>query len=121
MYTHDVLRLVSFYEGLGFKETFRFPDKGDPVHIEMKLDNFTLGVASVESATKDHGLKPELGGRPIEIVLWTDNTNGEFARLTTTAGAKALSRPHDWLDGKLRIAWIADPDGNPIQIVQKQK
>jgi hypothetical protein len=25
--------------------------------------------------------------------------------------------PHEWL-GRLLIAWVADPDGNPIQIVQ---
>jgi hypothetical protein len=29
----------------------------------------------------------------------------------------ALAAPHGWL-GRLLIAWTADPDGNPIQIVQ---
>jgi glyoxylase I family protein len=28
----------------------------------------------------------------------------------------ALAAPHVWLD-RLLIAWTADPDGNPIQIV----
>jgi hypothetical protein len=32
--------------------------------------------------------------------------------------APALGSPHEWL-GRLLIAWIADPDGNPIQIVQR--
>jgi hypothetical protein len=32
-------------------------------------------------------------------------------------GAPALAPPHQWL-GRLLIAWTADPDGNPIQIVQ---
>jgi hypothetical protein len=39
-----------------------------------------------------------------------------LARLTA-AGAKPLSEPHDWLDD-LRLAWVADPDLNPIQLVQ---
>jgi hypothetical protein len=32
------------------------------------------------------------------------------------AGAPSLSAPHDWL-ADLRLAWVADPDGNPIQLV----
>ena len=120
IYTHDVRILVAFYEGLGFKEAFRFPSEGDPIHVELRLDHFTIGVASVDSAITHHGLKPKLDGRPIEIVLWTDDTDGDFARLTVE-GAPGLSQPHDWLHGKLRIAWIADPDGNPIQLVQKRQ
>lgn len=32
VYSHDVMRLVSFYEDLGFHETFRTPEEGTPVH-----------------------------------------------------------------------------------------
>jgi predicted enzyme related to lactoylglutathione lyase len=116
IYSHDVLRLVSFYEGLGFRQTFRTPDEGTPVHVEVTLDGFTLGVASVDSASADHGLSPDLSGRPVEIVLWTDATDREYARLTA-AGAPLLSPPHDFL-ANLRAAWVADSDGNPIQLVQ---
>ncbi|MFS8480001.1 MAG: VOC family protein [Micromonosporaceae bacterium] len=116
VYSHDIMRLVAFYEGLGFRETFRTPKVGTPVHVELGLDGFTIGIASVDAAIADHGLKPELGGRPVEIVLWTDDTDGAYARLTA-AGAPSLSPPHDFLS-RLRVAWVADPDGNPIQLVQ---
>jgi predicted enzyme related to lactoylglutathione lyase len=86
--------------------------------VELTLDGFNLGIADVESARNDHGLSPALGGRPVELVLWCEDTDGQFDRLTG-AGCAALSEPHDWLDD-LRIAWIADPDGNPIQLVQKR-
>lgn len=119
VYTFDVLRLVLFYQGLGFVETFRFPKNDNAVHVELKLDHFIIGIASVHSAEADHGLKPELGGRPVEIVLWTDDTDRDFAKLVN-AGASVLSKPHDWLEGKLRLAWVADPDRNPIQLVQKR-
>jgi hypothetical protein len=33
------------------------------------------GFADVEAASADHGLSPDLGGRPVEIVLWTDDTD----------------------------------------------
>jgi hypothetical protein len=87
--------------------------------VEVVLDGFTIGIASVETAISDHGLNPNLGGRPIEIVLWTDDTDGDYARLTAE-GAPSLSAPHDWL-ADLRLAWVADPDGNPIQIVQRRQ
>jgi hypothetical protein len=32
-------------------------------------------------------------------------------------GAMLLSEPHDFLDHRLRVGWVQDPDGNPIQIV----
>jgi catechol 2,3-dioxygenase-like lactoylglutathione lyase family enzyme len=119
IYSHDVERLASFYEGLGFRETFRTPKDGTPDHVEVVLDGFTIGIASVEAAAADHGLSPALSGRPVEIVLWTDDTDGAYARLTAD-GAPSLSAPHDWLSD-LRLAWVADPDGNPIQLAQKRR
>lgn len=116
IYTHDVMRLAAFYEGLGFRETFRTPAEGTPIHVEVTLDGFTIGIALVESAIADHGLAPKLDGRPVEIVLWSDDTDAAYARLTA-AGAPSLSPPHDWLTN-LRLAWVADPDGNPIQLAQ---
>jgi catechol 2,3-dioxygenase-like lactoylglutathione lyase family enzyme len=117
IYSRDVMRLVSFYERLGFRETFRTPAQGTPVHVELNLDQFKVGVASVDAAIADHGLSPDLGGRPIEIVFWTDDVDRDFARLVA-GGIPSLSPPHDFLAGRLRAAWIADPDGNPIQLVQ---
>ena len=114
----DVIRLASFYERLGFHETFRTPAEGAPAHVEMTLDRFTVGISSVEAATADHGLKPNLGGRPVQIVLWTDDLDADYARLTAE-GAPSLSPPHDYASN-LRLAWVADPDGNPIQLAQRR-
>lgn len=118
LYSRDILKSVAFYGDLGFVETFRTPKDGHPDHIELILDQFTIGIASATAAAADHGLQPQLNGRAIEIVLWTDDTDGAFARLTA-AGSRALSAPHDWLDD-LRIAWVTDPDDNPIQLVQRR-
>jgi catechol 2,3-dioxygenase-like lactoylglutathione lyase family enzyme len=118
IYSRDVLRLVRFYTSLGFRETFRTPDEnaGTPVHVEMTLDGFTIGIASVDAASADHGLTTDLGGHPVEMVLWTDDTDRDYARLTA-CGAPSLSPPHNFL-ADLRATWLADPDGNPIQLVQ---
>ena len=119
IYSRDLVQLASFYERIGFRETFRTPEEGAPVHVEVTLDDFTIGIASVDAAAADHGLSPELGGRPIEIVLWTDDVDRDHSRLTAR-GAPSLSPPHDFLASPLRAAWVADPDGNPIQLVQRR-
>jgi catechol 2,3-dioxygenase-like lactoylglutathione lyase family enzyme len=121
IYSEDVVRSVEFYRSVGFKETFRTPREGVPIHVELDLDGFKLGIASVASAVADHGLDLDLSkpGRSMEVALWTDDADAAFARLTA-AGARALSEPHDWLDGTLRVAWVADPDGNPIELVQRR-
>jgi hypothetical protein len=57
-----IARLVDFCERLGFRDTFRTPNEGQPIHVEVTLDGFTVGIASVDAAAEDHGLHPELGG-----------------------------------------------------------
>jgi catechol 2,3-dioxygenase-like lactoylglutathione lyase family enzyme len=118
LYSRDLSRAAAFYSVLGFVEVFRTPESGDPVHIELTLDGFILGIATVEAAKQHHGLQPGGEGRWIEIVLWTDDTDAAVNALVAR-GAPLLSPAHDFLDGKLRAAWIADPDGNPIQLVQQ--
>ncbi|HTU34119.1 MAG TPA: VOC family protein [Candidatus Acidoferrum sp.] len=53
LYSRDLARAAAFYSRLGFVETFRTPAWGEPVHIELTLDGFTLGIATVEAA-KEH-------------------------------------------------------------------
>jgi catechol 2,3-dioxygenase-like lactoylglutathione lyase family enzyme len=118
LYSRDLARAMSFYTDLGFVETFRTPISGSPEHVELALDGLKLGIATVEAA-RAHGLNPEGDGRWIEIVLWTDDTNAAVSALIAK-GTRLLSPAHDFLDGRLRSAWIADPDGNPIQLVQQK-
>ena len=92
IYSHDLMRLVSFYEGLGFRETFRTPTEGTPVHVEVIMDGFTIGIAAVDAAIADHGLNPNLAGRPVEIVLWTDDADRDYARLTTEGAPRSAPR-----------------------------
>lgn len=116
LFSTDVPRAVEFYAGLGFTETFRVPTEGDPIHVDLTLDSYKVGIASVASTRDDHGLDPIPEGQRAAVVLWTDDTAAAYAEVSAT-GACALVPPHQWL-GRLLIAWIADPDGNPIQIVQ---
>jgi catechol 2,3-dioxygenase-like lactoylglutathione lyase family enzyme len=116
LYSQDLARAAGFYAALGFVETFRTPAEGEPVHVELKLDGFTLGIATLAAARDVHALDPKGEGRWIEVVIWTDDVDAAIAQLSA-AGAPVLSPAHDFLDGRLRAAWVADPDGNPIQLV----
>ena len=119
LYARDLARLAAFYTRLGFVETFRTPATGAPRHLEFKLDQFTLGMATLDAAIQDHGLQLNVEGHTIEIVLWTNEVDTAIEVLSA-AGAPILSAPHDFLDGKLRVAWSADPGGNPIQLVERK-
>jgi catechol 2,3-dioxygenase-like lactoylglutathione lyase family enzyme len=119
LYSRDLPRAAAFYKELGFVETFRTPEAGEPVHIELTMDGFTLGIATIDAAREHHGLRPEGEGRWIEIALWTDETDAAVGALVAK-GAPLLSPAHDFLGGELRAAWVADPDGNPIQLVQRR-
>lgn len=116
LFSPNLPRAVAFYASLGFRESFRVPAEGDPIHVDLTLDGYKIGIASVASTRNDHGLDPVPEGQRAAVILWTDDTAAAFARLTAS-GAPALAPPHEWL-GRLLIAWIADPDGNPIQIAQ---
>jgi catechol 2,3-dioxygenase-like lactoylglutathione lyase family enzyme len=116
LFSDDLPRAVAFYSSLGFTEIFRVPTEGEPIHVDLALDGYKIGIASVASTRDDHGLDPVPEGQRAAVILWTDDTAAAFATLTAN-GARGLVAPHEWL-GRLLIAWIADPDGNPIQIVQ---
>ena len=118
LYSADVARTVTFYERLGFAETFRTPSEGPPIHVELVLDGFKLGVADVASARRDHGLDVTADGRGGEVCVWSDDTDAAYADLLAH-GATSMSEPHDWL-ADLRVAWVADPDGHPVELVQKR-
>jgi hypothetical protein len=69
LFSGDVSRAAAFYESLGFRETFRVPAHGEPIHIDLALDGYQLGIASVESTREDHGLQPVAEGQRAAIIL----------------------------------------------------
>jgi len=118
LYSAHVEETVAFYERLGFAERFRTPAAGVPIHVELDLDGFTLGVADVDSARRDHALNVTPDGRGAEICVWVEDADAAYLDLLAH-GASPMSAPHDWLDD-LRVAWVTDPDGHPVELVQKR-
>ena len=44
IYSEDVESAVEFYRRVGFEETFRTPQRGPPIHVELGLDGFTVAA-----------------------------------------------------------------------------
>ena len=38
--SEDLERAVAFYTSLGFNEAFRVPSEGDPIHVDLALDDY---------------------------------------------------------------------------------
>ena len=117
LFSADVEQASAFYQRLGFRETFRVPDDGPPIHVDLVLGDYKIGFASIASAREHHALRPVDEGQRATVTLWTEDTHAAY-RTLTDAGVPSLAEPHVWLD-RLLIAWIQDPDGHPIQLVQR--
>lgn len=118
-YVEDAETASRFYrDRFGFTETFRTPEQGKPIHVELRLGQLTLGLATIDSVQSIHGLGAGAGPPRAELVVWTDDVDEEYAALTAQ-GVRGLSAPHNFL-AALRAAWVADADGNPVQIVQRR-
>jgi catechol 2,3-dioxygenase-like lactoylglutathione lyase family enzyme len=116
LYVREIEPVLRFYrDHLGFVETFRTPRTGEPIHVELRLGGLVLGLARRSAIPDVHGFTPGDGPPRSEVVVWTPDVDAAYAILTA-AGAKTLSAPHDFL-GRLRAAWVLDPEGNPVQIV----
>lgn len=118
LYTADIEAGVRFYRDLlGFAETFRTPLTGTPEHVELALHGFVLGLGSEEAARRVHGVDPTPGAPSLAVVVWTDDVDTAFARLTG-AGVPTVQEPADAGNGN-RTALVHDPDGTLVELVTR--
>ena len=115
VYTRDLGDAMRFYrDALGFQPGYRWPVEGAPDFVVLRLGTFALGLA-VESAPR------ELLGRPVgneirfELCAYTDDVDATVAELRA-GGVDVIREPEDMPWGE-RMAYVADPDGNPVQLV----
>jgi catechol 2,3-dioxygenase-like lactoylglutathione lyase family enzyme len=56
LFSKDLSRAAEFYKRMGFEEVFRTPSEGSPIHVDLVLDGYRIGLASEASTRHDHGL-----------------------------------------------------------------
>lgn len=116
LFSRNIERTASFYKSAGFLEAFRTPSEGPAIHIDLTFDGYRIGLATEDSTRNDHGLDPRAEGQRAAVILWTDDVRSGYAQLQEL-GARGVKDPEPWLD-RLLIAWVEDPDGHLVQIVQ---
>lgn len=117
LFTRDMEAAVAFYTAIGFTETFRTPMDGSATHVDLVLHGYRIGLSTEESVRDDHGVDPVAEGQRAAVVLWTDDTTAGYSRLRRL-GAHPVKEPSPWRE-RLLIAWVEDPDGHLIQLVQE--
>ena len=89
-----------------------------PDHVELMLDEFLIGLGTVEAARRVHGVEATPGSPAMVLVLWTDDVDAAYQRLTA-AGVPSVQPPHDTGNSN-RNALLRDPDGNLVELVAKR-
>lgn len=120
LFCDQVDRCLAFYQQLGLPEVFRFPITGPIEHVEVEVAGVRIGLTSAQVANKLADLGVTAGATPAtEIVLWSDDTDDLFDR-SVAAGASVVTEPRDSPDGRLRYAWVRDPDEHQVKFVQQR-
>jgi lactoylglutathione lyase len=119
LYAEDVTPAFAFYTALGFEESYRSPVAGTPQHIEVRRGGLTIGVSSIDAARGEYGFEASQDGAAVEIVLWCSDTDAAYTQ-AIAAGATVLHEPRDFQEGRLHVARVFDPLGNPLVLVQKR-
>jgi len=119
--TTDLERATRFYvEKLGFRETMRLETTHSGTIVFVSVDGcevelFGSGRPPEPSGTAATG--NVVGYKHISLLV--DSVDAEYARLKTL-GVEFTMGPTDAESG-LRLAFLRDPDGNPIELLQRPK
>jgi uncharacterized glyoxalase superfamily protein PhnB len=95
---------VSFYERLGFSQTYAFPTEGPPAFVTVERNGSVLGFTKRDGAASDR----------FSYWAYVDDVDRTFASLVT-AGAPVEADPRTEPWGE-RVASVRDPDGNVVHI-----
>ena len=114
MYTRNVQKALAFYgDLLGFEPQYQFPPEGDPIYVGLRRDEADLGIVHESSPRELIGQSMGDGAR-FELFVYVDDVDGSVAAMRRAA-VTILRDPADMPWGE-RIAFVADPDGNPVTL-----
>jgi lactoylglutathione lyase len=111
----DIDRSVAFYEALGFEELGRKPIRDEAINVFMGLP----GDDDRLELTYNHGVDAyELGTGYNHIALSVDDLDGTLERLGGQ-GIEPEKPPYRVREGGSRIAFVRDPDGYRIELIER--
>ena len=106
---------AAFYERLGFESHFRLPPEGEPGYIGLRRG--ACEVAVVASTWPDDHYGASVGeGVRFELFVYVSGVD-ELVEELRADGVPVLREPADMPWGE-RVAYVTDPDGNPVALAQ---
>src|SRR2546423_530024 len=119
----DIDRSVAFYEALGFEERARMPIRDEAINVFMGLPGdgdprrgvYEIAAVAADWPREQSGASVADGVR-FEMFVYVDELDRIVEELRD-GGAAVLREPADMPWGE-RVAYVTDPDGNPVALAQ---
>ena len=115
VFAADVAASAGFYELLGFERHFQLPPDGEPGYVGLRRGVFEIAVVSQSWPAEQYGASVADGVR-FEMFVYVDGLDSLVERFRAEGGT-VLRDPADMPWGE-RVAYVADPDGNPVALAQ---
>ena len=115
----DIDRSVAFYNALGFEEIGRIPIKDEAVNVFMNQPGD--GDMPRLELTHNFGVDSyELGTGYGHIAISAGDLDGTLERLAGQ-GIEPEKPPYTVSDGGPRIAFVRDPDGYRVELIEARR
>ena len=101
---HDLPATRSFYEALGFSQTYQFPPEGDPGFVTMTRGSSTIGIGAGGAKDEDR----------FGYWVYVDDVDATLEQLRAL-GAAVVAPPEDQPWGE-RVARTRDPEGTLVYL-----
>lgn len=113
IYARDVNAAVGFYERLGFEKRYQWPPNGEPDYVGLRRDESDLGI--VHESSPQQMIGQSMGDGPrFDLFVYVDDVDAATDSMRA-AGVPVLRDAEDMPWGE-RIAFVSDPDGNPVTL-----
>jgi lactoylglutathione lyase len=114
VYVRDVPKALGFYQGLlGYEPQSQFPPEGEPVFVSLDRGGSELGL--VHESSPQTLISKSIGDGPrFELFVYVDDVDQTVGKMQD-AGVTVLRPPENMPWGE-RLAFVEDPDGNPVTL-----
>ncbi|WP_330237138.1 VOC family protein [Streptomyces sp. NBC_00566] len=115
IYAEHVPVTAGFYERLGFTRLRQNPPEGEPTYIALARGTAELAVVCADWPVTRYGSPAGTGTGPrFEMFVLVDDLDTTLKELAD-GGVPLLRAPVEMPWGE-RIAYVTDPDGNPVAL-----
>ena len=114
VFATDVSQAAAFYESLGFIRHVQLPPDGEPGYVGLRRGASELAVVAAEWPAEQYHRPFATNGVLFEMFVYVDDVDATVETLRA-GGTSILREPADMPWGE-RVAYVADPDDNPVAL-----